>query len=81
MLWSGWVGQHWSGWVVYALVRVGRAVLVRVGRAAPRKSNMVGRAAPIPALAPPMLLFLRGTSHTKGNIWKFSAEGLQSCGA
>ena len=27
-----------------------------------------------------MLLFVRGNSHTRGNIWKFSVEGLQSCG-
>ena len=26
-----------------------------------------------------MLLFVRGNSHTRGNIWKFSVEGLQSC--
>ena len=30
--------------------------------------------------AAPMLLFVRGNSHTRGNIWKFSVEGLQSCG-
>ena len=29
--------------------------------------------------AAPMLLFLRGNSHTRGNIWKFSVDGLQSC--
>ena len=28
----------------------------------------------------PMLPFVRGNDHTKGNIWNFSAEGLQSCG-
>ena len=27
-----------------------------------------------------IILFVRGTSHTRGNIWKFSVEGLQSCG-
>ena len=27
-----------------------------------------------------MLLFVRGNSHTRVNIWKFSVEGLQSCG-
>ena len=27
-----------------------------------------------------MLLFVRGNSHTRGNIWKFIVEGLQSCG-
>ena len=45
-------------------------------------------AGPIPALAPcgphvhaaRMLLVVRGNRHTRGNIWKFSAEGFQSCG-
>ena len=27
-----------------------------------------------------MLLFVSENSHTRGNIWKFSVEGLQSCG-
>ena len=30
--------------------------------------------------AAPMLLFFRGNSHTRGNIWKFSVESLKSCG-
>ena len=31
------------------------------------------------AMRPPCYSF-RGNSHTRGNIWKFSVEGLQSCG-
>ena len=37
---------------------------------------------PIPVLAPcgPHITLFRANGHTRGNIWKFSVESLQSCG-
>ena len=34
----------------------------------------------ISAVRPPMLFLVRANSHARGNILKFGAEGLQSCG-
>ena len=34
----------------------------------------------ISAMRPPCYYLLRGNSHTRGYIWKFSVDSLQSCG-